>query len=264
MTGLCVVGGRTIWLRNHVEILMTKSNSTKSCSDEATPARRAADATDRPAGSKRDQLRRRLEREGGASLKDLERAFGWQPHTPAGRDLGAPEGGSRCAEGERRQRRNLPDRRAARVCLMRQANAEQDLPERLREIAALDRSGCVQRWEQGFGTPPPRHASVRFMQRVLARDVQIKVAGDYPAQIRRELRAAADAVRRKEVAPRTAAPGSYLVREWNGRTYRVEVTANGYVLDGQTYPSLTTIAKHITGAHWSGPRFFGLRPRRAA
>jgi hypothetical protein len=81
MTGLCVVGGRTIWLRNHVEILMTKSNSTKSCSDEATPARRAADATDRPAGSKRDQLRRRLEREGGASLKDLERAFGWQPHT---------------------------------------------------------------------------------------------------------------------------------------------------------------------------------------
>ncbi len=146
---------------------------------------------------------------------------------------------------------------------MRQAILEQDLPERLREIAALDRFGCVQRWEQAFGAPPPRYASVRFMQRVLARDVQIKLAGDYPAQIRRELRTAADAGRRGEVAPRNAAPGSYLVREWNGRIYRVEVTSSGYVLDGQTYRSLTTIATRITGAHWSGPRFFGLRPRRA-
>ncbi|WP_374398064.1 DUF2924 domain-containing protein [Tabrizicola sp.] len=146
---------------------------------------------------------------------------------------------------------------------MRVASSERDLPDRLREIAALDRAGCVQRWEQAFGTPPPRYASVRFMQRVLARDVQMRITGDYPAQIRRDLRSVAEASRRGEAGPRNAAPGSYLVREWNGRIYRVEVTSNGYVIDGQTYRSLTTIAKRITGAHWSGPRFFGLRPRRA-
>ena len=146
---------------------------------------------------------------------------------------------------------------------MRLSRSEGDLPDRLQEIATLDRGACTLRWQDAFGSPPPKYASVRFMQRVLARDLQIRVVGDYPAQIRRELRAASDAVRRGETAPQSAAPGSYLVREWNGRTYRVEVTTGGYVFDGQTYGSLSTIAKRITGAHWSGPRFFGLRPRRA-
>ena len=45
------------------------------------------------------------------------------------------------------------------------------------------------------------------------------------------------------------------------RTYQVEVLDNGYRFDGKTYPSLTTIAKRITGTHWSGPRFFGLTRR---
>ena len=47
-------------------------------------------------------------------------------------------------------------------------------------------------------------------------------------------------------------------------TYQVEVIDNGYRFDGKTYPSLTTIAKRITGTHWSGPRFFGLTPKRKA
>ena len=58
--------------------------------------------------------------------------------------------------------------------------------------------------------------------------------------------------------------GTHLVREWNGRTYQVEVLDNGYRFDGKTYPSLTTITKRITGTHWSGPRFFGLTPKRKA
>ena len=58
--------------------------------------------------------------------------------------------------------------------------------------------------------------------------------------------------------------GTHLVRERNGRTYQVEVIDNGYRFDGKTYPSLTTIAKRITGTHWSGPRFFGLTPKRKA
>jgi hypothetical protein len=48
------------------------------------------------------------------------------------------------------------------------------------------------------------------------------------------------------------------MREWNGRTYQVEVIRDGFVMDGRTYKSLSAIAKRITGAHWSGPRFFGL------
>jgi hypothetical protein len=30
---------------------------------------------------------------------------------------------------------------------------------------------------------------------------------------------------------------------------------------GKLWPSLSAVASEITGARWSGPRFFGLRPR---
>lgn len=53
-------------------------------------------------------------------------------------------------------------------------------------------------------------------------------------------------------------PGARLVREWRGRTHTVTVTDDGFEYDGTNYLSLTRIVKEITGAHWSGPRFFGL------
>ena len=53
-------------------------------------------------------------------------------------------------------------------------------------------------------------------------------------------------------------PGTRLVREWRGRTHMVVVTENGFEYAGKAFPSLTKIAHAITGAHWSGPRFFGL------
>ena len=53
-------------------------------------------------------------------------------------------------------------------------------------------------------------------------------------------------------------PGARLVREWHGRTHTVTVTEDGFEYDGTTYSSLTKIAKKISGAYWSGPRFFGL------
>jgi hypothetical protein len=52
--------------------------------------------------------------------------------------------------------------------------------------------------------------------------------------------------------------GARLVREWAGRAHAVTVTEDGFEYGGASYPSLTKIAKKITGAHWSGPRFFGL------
>jgi hypothetical protein len=57
-------------------------------------------------------------------------------------------------------------------------------------------------------------------------------------------------------------PGAKLVREWHGSTHIVIVTDIGFDYAGASYKSLTQIAKLITGAHWSGPRFFGLTTRR--
>jgi hypothetical protein len=58
-------------------------------------------------------------------------------------------------------------------------------------------------------------------------------------------------------------PGARLVREWHSHTHTVTVTEDGFEYAGKSYPSLTKVAKKITGAHWSGPRFFGLKPAGA-
>jgi len=55
--------------------------------------------------------------------------------------------------------------------------------------------------------------------------------------------------------------GTRLVRHWRGHTHTVLVREDGFEYEGQHYRSLTVIAERITGAHWSGPRFFGLTRR---
>ena len=58
-------------------------------------------------------------------------------------------------------------------------------------------------------------------------------------------------------------PGTRLVRDWSGRTLNVLVCDEGFELDGRKYGSLTQIAHDVTGTRWSGPRFFGLKKRKA-
>jgi hypothetical protein len=53
-------------------------------------------------------------------------------------------------------------------------------------------------------------------------------------------------------------PGRRLVREWNGQTVSVEVIQGGFSFGDRTWRSLSEVARHVTGAHRSGPRFFGL------
>ncbi len=54
---------------------------------------------------------------------------------------------------------------------------------------------------------------------------------------------------------------SGLIREWHGTTHRTTVAEKGFLFGGKRYRSLSEIARAITGTHWSGPRFFGLRAR---
>ncbi|HKM71734.1 MAG TPA: DUF2924 domain-containing protein [Stellaceae bacterium] len=66
------------------------------------------------------------------------------------------------------------------------------------------------------------------------------------------------------VMPKEQKTGANLVRHWRGHTHAVLVGEDGFEYEGQRYPSLTVIAERITGAHWSGPRFFGLTKRARA
>ena len=61
------------------------------------------------------------------------------------------------------------------------------------------------------------------------------------------------------VAPsRTPLPGMLLTRRYKGQLLQVRVLADGYEYLGERYRSLSAIAKHITGSHCSGNRFFQL------
>jgi len=124
-----------------------------------------------------------------------------------------------------------------------------------------DRHQAILDWQETFGSPPPRYLSVGFMQKALAYEAQCKSSGGLPAATRRALKQVASGKSVQSINAGRISPGAHLVREWNGRTYQVEVVDDGYKMDGKAWPSLSAIAKHITGTTWSGPRFFGLNSR---
>lgn len=136
------------------------------------------------------------------------------------------------------------------------------LPERLGEIAAMDRAACAEALAALPGITVPPRLRAGTLRRLLAYETQARTLGGLTAQERRTLRAVATGKAGRDAG--VASPGTHLVRDWNGRTYRVEVTETGYVLDGTTYASLSAVAKRITGTAWSGPRFFGLTEKRRA
>ncbi len=123
------------------------------------------------------------------------------------------------------------------------------------------RDQVLQDWELAFRSPPPLYLSVSFMPKALSYETQCKASGGLSAAGRCALMQIAAGKPVNTVSTGTIRPGAYLVREWNGRTYQVEVRDGSYWIDGRSWPSLSAIAKHITGTTWSGPRFFGLTSR---
>lgn len=129
----------------------------------------------------------------------------------------------------------------------------------MERIETGTRDAVIDAWAVTFGRPPAKKLSSSLMHAALAYERQCKDADGLSKANRRRIASMAGADRLKGAPSRTrAAPGAHLVREWNGRSYQVEVVDGGYVLDGRTYRSLSAVAKQITGAHWSGPRFFGV------
>ncbi len=123
------------------------------------------------------------------------------------------------------------------------------------DISAFDRAECLDRWREVFERPPPKYLSPQFMKRVLIWEIQNRALGGVSLNTTRRLNQIASG----KTLPAMTKPGSHLIREWNGRTYQVEMVEGGYVMDGKTWRSLSAIARHITGARWSGPRFFGVQ-----
>ena len=126
----------------------------------------------------------------------------------------------------------------------------------------INRTLLIKQWRKVYGCPPPKYLPMRLIQSALAWEEQARAMGGVPVKTLRTLRNASGPESVETITTLNA--GAVLVREWNGRSYQVNVLENGFQMDGKEYASLTAIAKKITGAKWSGPRFFGLNGKRGA
>lgn len=118
-------------------------------------------------------------------------------------------------------------------------------------------------WHAELGESPPSLRAPELLRRELAWRLEARVQGDVDASVKHRLDVLARQIERGAATSTPGsrpAMGSTLVREWDGVSYSVVVLERGFLFQGETYRSLSEIARRITGAHWSGPRFFGLAP----
>lgn len=133
----------------------------------------------------------------------------------------------------------------------------------LDQIAGLPPTELAVRWSRLYGSPAPA-VSADLLLLGLAYALQAQHIGSLPkttkSLLKRASISAATSTPRKPPA-RKLTPGTRLVRDWHGVGHTVTVLDRGFEYDGKHWPSLSAIAKAITGAHWNGPRFFGLAGR---
>jgi hypothetical protein len=130
-----------------------------------------------------------------------------------------------------------------------------------------DLNGLRRHWRARLGGEPPAHLPRWLLTRVLAYRLQVDAFGGLDRSIQRMLRSGEEqdaAVPFDRRAPQARdgvglKAGALLVREWKGRLERVMILEEGFAWNGQTFRSLSQIAKAMTGTNWNGHRFFGLR-----
>ena len=148
------------------------------------------------------------------------------------------------------------------------ASTKTSVEDEIAHLRGLDLGGLRARWRSVFQRSAPAHLTRHLLFAVIAYRLQADRFGDLDQETKQVL----DRTLAKETGPIMSArlasfdqkrteltPGTVLVREWDRRSHRVMVMADGFAWNGQTYDSLSKVAFAITGTKWNGPRFFGLR-----
>jgi len=131
---------------------------------------------------------------------------------------------------------------------------QQTVTAQVQALEGLDLESLRSAWRARFGDPPALR-SPEILRLMLACRIQAEAFGGLDGWTRRELKS-----RKAPPAPTHAmGAGTKITREWQGRRIEVVTTADGFLFDGTIYPSLSAIARKVTGVRWNGPRFFGLR-----
>lgn len=131
------------------------------------------------------------------------------------------------------------------------------------DMQSMSFAELKQLWRDYFQTEPPPYKR-GFMLKALAYRIQELTYGGLPSDTAKRLQdlvAEADGkkIKRKSLPVKLPVAGTRLVREWKGERYEVTILADGFLFCGRKWGSLSTIAQRITGTHWNGLVFFGLR-----
>jgi hypothetical protein len=150
------------------------------------------------------------------------------------------------------------------------AATKTSVEDEIAHLRGLDLKGLRARWQSVFQRPAPSHLPRHLLFAIIAYRIQADRFGDLDHETRqvldrtdaRESGAAMSARLASFDQKRTElTPGTVLVREWERKSQRVMVMADGFAWNGQNYDSLSKVAFAITGTKWNGPRFFGLRDK---
>lgn len=134
-----------------------------------------------------------------------------------------------------------------------------DLDAELATLESMPLADLRSAWARLVRTTPPK-VSAGLLRLALAHHLQSKVVGGVTKATARRLQEIADG---NAAAP--VSPGTRFIREWRGRVHMVTMTEAGrYHWQDRDWSSLSEIARAITGTRWSGPAFFGTKPRKRA
>ncbi len=142
------------------------------------------------------------------------------------------------------------------------AGSEDAVAVKLEALAEMDYDALRAEWWRLYRAQAPKRVSRDLLMLGVAWKLQERAYGGLGAATKRRLADLAKTMEQDGDVTRSRVarlkPGARLIREWRGETHAVIVLDDGFEWRGQRWRSLSVIAREITGAHWSGPRFFGL------
>ncbi|MCI0430269.1 MAG: DUF2924 domain-containing protein [Rhodospirillales bacterium] len=141
----------------------------------------------------------------------------------------------------------------------------ENVAARLQALEQMDHAALRVEWRRLYRAHPPKRVTRDLLMLAVAWKIQAQAYGGLSAATKRRLADLAATLERDGDVTRGRVarlkPGARLVREWHGKTHTVIVGEDGFEWKGRHWRSLSVIAREITGGHWSGPRFFGLKER---
>ena len=137
----------------------------------------------------------------------------------------------------------------------------------LAALSGMDAPELRTEWRRLYRSHPPKLLRRDLLELGVAWKLQERVLGGLSAATKRQLAELARTMATKSDLAKARKvilkPGARIIREWNGEMHEVLVVEDGFRWRGRTWRSLSMIAREMTGTHWSGPRFFGLKAGRS-